>query len=548
MNTDNACSSILRHKYDDGCFISKSKLTVNVFDDEWILLPNKGKGWKVKVGWLHASDMCKEDKILVFDVYVHYASRNAAGTCATLITNTKRFLQGGIPSLKELKAFWSNLKVGQKKSLNQFFRCLVQLGNKEFNKYHRYTKSRLDKKVNNHLDPNKGSFNNIEFDSLSREINYRIRDVDWDVARDIDYFTGSSFSKVRNIVSSKILLSLVRRPIQISNIKWCDLIPEGASYDDNKIDDNLISSIGANTLQLRIFLAKDDNLNGNRDVPESYPIHVSENLSEVIVKYKKLYTLGVRLMLDKSLLNISDKRLVKIIQNMPMFPSSDMFDQVFEKVSNIENIFSYESTAFHVSEGAIASAIRYIKPVSNRTSECIATSNRIRHTVLTRGARDGLSVNQLARMTGVTVPAVRHYIDLDYSSRKMIDEKYIGNEFLKRAFSTPVSIKDVDEEHIVDHNFNPVGVKRKLASCTKCSIKMGKPLGCYGCYNFLPILEADHRSELAIAENKKNFNEKGLLSPLKGNEVEKLEKQIFYIKCTIAICDDILSNKVLIDA
>jgi hypothetical protein len=36
-------------------------------------------------------------------------------------------------------------------------------------------------------------------------------------------------------------------------------------------------------------------------------------------------------------------------------------------------------------------------------------------------------------MTGVTVPAARHYIDLDYVSRREIDTKYIGNEFLKKG-------------------------------------------------------------------------------------------------------------------
>ncbi|MBN0803212.1 hypothetical protein JTL91_36105, partial [Pseudomonas aeruginosa] len=38
------------------------------------------------------------------------------------------------------------------------------------------------------------------------------------------------------------------------------------------------------------------------------------------------------------------------------------------------------------------------------------------------------------------VPAARHYIDLDYVSRREIDTKYIGNEFLKKAFSHTLTV------------------------------------------------------------------------------------------------------------
>ncbi|MGA4816392.1 hypothetical protein ACPA9J_20675 [Pseudomonas aeruginosa] len=85
----------------------------------------------------------------------------------------------------------------------------------------------------------------------------------------------------------------------------------------------------------------------------------------------------------------------------------------------------------------------------------MATSNRIRHTVVTRGAQNGLPAVQLAKMTGVTVPAARHYIDLDYVSRREIDTKYIGNEFLKKAFSHTLTVVPEGDEVIVDNKFNP---------------------------------------------------------------------------------------------
>jgi len=35
-------------------FIANSGLEINALDEEWILLPNKDKGYKIQMGWLHS--------------------------------------------------------------------------------------------------------------------------------------------------------------------------------------------------------------------------------------------------------------------------------------------------------------------------------------------------------------------------------------------------------------------------------------------------------------------------------------------------------------
>lgn len=531
-------------------FTSQSDLRVNVYDDIWILLPNKGKGWQVNVGWVHSSEMPEEDRSLIIEVYRHYARTKAASTTSGIVANTKQFITNGIPELKKVKAIWSGLQTNNKKGLNQFFSTLSKLGNRQFGEYHKFTSTHLDKGSRNVFDPQKGAFSDIEFDSLAKQINIRIREFDWFADRDLSYYQKQNgFNELRNSITSKLLISIVRRPIQISILKWADVIPAGASFHDEAINAaDEIGALGPQTLQLRMFIAKEKNKKSARDFPESCPLHLSEELSKNLIQYKKVFLNGVKLLLGSSGIKVGEPDLVLIANDMPMFPSPNLFRVELGSIKLFRSLFTQSSLAYHVSENSITQSVRNINFDSERVADCVASSNRVRHTVLTRGAQDGLPAIQLAKITGVTVPAARHYIDLDYSARRLIDSKYIGNSFLKQAFSAPITVIQEGEECIFDSQFNPVGGAKNKRSCATCSTTMGSPLGCYGCPNFRPILEADHRSVLAAAEDKLAVNRSFLVNPLQARSVEKLKIQIEWAKCTIAICDEIIASKRAIDA
>jgi len=142
----------------------------------------------------------------------------------------------GIPSLASVKAFWSGLKTNSKKGLNQFFGTLSKQGNERFEEYHKYTSSHLDKRKINTLDFSKGALSDIEFDSLAKQLNEDLQEFDWAADRDLSFYQSSTlYGDIKNRVTSKLLLSIVRRPIQISIQKWSDLIPTGASFHDARI-------------------------------------------------------------------------------------------------------------------------------------------------------------------------------------------------------------------------------------------------------------------------------------------------------------------------
>jgi hypothetical protein len=530
-------------------FTCLSGLRVNAFDDIWILLPNMGKGWSVKVGWVHSAKLKDEDRALILDVLMFYARTKAASTTSGINTNAGPYIKYGVPTLTSLKTIWSGLKTNQKKGLNQFFCTATNLGNKKFKEFHEFTSSHLDRNVRNALDTSKGALTEIEFDSLAKQINSNLREFDWTVERNLAFYKSSYFfGSVRNLISNKLMLSIVRRPIQLSAMKWADAIPAGATFNDPKVSaSDEIGTVGAKTLQLRIFIAKNKGSQSRRGSPERYPLHLSEDLSNALIKYKQFYRTGLKLSMESAGITVANSELTQLMNNIPVFPSPDIFSAEFNSLDSFKSTFTQESTAYHVSEQSITTTLRLVSFDSERTPDCIATSNRIRHTVLTRGAQDGLRVDILAKITGVTVPAARHYIDLDYKSRKMIDTNYSGNEFLKRIFDDQITEMPDDEDSVVDNQFNTIGGLKNRRSCDSCPTAQGKPVGCYGCPNFRPILEANHRGVLASAQDKRDVNRNSLINPLFRRSIEKLDIQIERIKYTIAVCDNILSKQSAID-
>lgn len=542
-------SRLLDAASDSSVILARSGLAVDVSSDVWTILPYKGKGRTVDVSWVRTSGISDREQDFIFEVIVHFVRTKAASTAATLVFNIKSTLVNGIPSLVNIRLHWSGLKTTNKKGMNQFFGALVKLGNAQFAEHHEFTKKNLDKEVSNALDPSKGAHSALEFDSLATLINRELELIDWTAPRDIAFFRSTGFSSIRNKISNKLLISIVRRPIQISALKWSDLIPAGASFNDSNIgESDEVRNIGADTLQLRVFFAKTKGVAIFRSYPERYPIHISEFLSAVLMQYKCLVREGVKLMYKDAGVEVGNHQLLSSFNNMPMFPSLDMFGLCANSLNVADQLFTPVSNTYHVSESIITNFVREMNVISDRTGSCVTSSNRIRHTVLTRGAQDGLHAAHLAKITGVTVPAARLYVDLDYSSRRSIDSKFIGNEFLKSVFDSVLEHATGDDELILDQRFNSIGMPRDSGSCVSCSAKIGRPLACYGCVNFRPLLDADHRYVLAEAEAKLAANRAALLNPLSIRTTEKLESQIAWVALTISACDAIAARQEVVDA
>ncbi|KWS17144.1 hypothetical protein AL065_26180 [Pseudomonas amygdali pv. ulmi] len=171
-----------------GHFVAKSGLKVEISQDIWVILPNNGKGREMKVGWARSAAISPRDQDLIFMVLIYYARTKAASTAEGVVTNIKPYVAEGIPSLYKIKNVWSGLKTNNKKGLNQFFGTLSKLGYDEYDIYHEYTSSHLDKDKKNTLDLDKGALTDFEFDSVAKQVNQSLREFDWEIDRGLDFY------------------------------------------------------------------------------------------------------------------------------------------------------------------------------------------------------------------------------------------------------------------------------------------------------------------------------------------------------------------------
>ena len=531
-------------------FIARSKMEVNLYDDQWVLLPNKNKGNTVDVGWVHSSKMPLDDKKVLLHIFQFYAESRAAATAVGVIHGLKPYFSNGILSLDHLKAVWGGLKINAKKVINSFFGAAKKHGYRSYSKHHNFTTNNLPKEKPKPFDIRTGALSEVEFDDLARQINERIRSFDFSKEHHLDFFRSDKFRSITNAIALKMQLHTTRRPKQISLMKWSDLIPVGSAFkqEDSASEVLSVGSIGSRSLQVRVFKVKENSgVTQERDAPERYPISLSEDFSRETIEYKLLYVDGLKRLIEDNNLYIDDREISSLMDDMPVFLAEQFFDLKFDSIAELKALFHSNSIAFHASASSIATAFTRFELKSDRVTSCVANSNRLRHTVLTRAAQDGMNSAQLSKITGVTEPATRHYIDLDYESRQMIDKKYIGNKFLKTAFNTFLSELGDNGELIYSSDFEAVGGSDSTSHCQTCKSKMGKPIGCYGCFNFRPILEADHKKVLEDVQSKLEINRKSLISPLNARSIEKLEKQIAFIKLTIELCEEIKLRESALD-
>ncbi|WP_458734157.1 hypothetical protein [Zobellella taiwanensis] len=515
------------------------------YDQIWQLVEIPCKGWKIDLSWIYVNNIISStDLEIILDVLAEYAKHKAASTAVGINTNIKPFFKKGIVTLDNLKYIWEGMKVNQKKGINQFFHTCKKLGYETYKEHHDWTSARLPKTSNKNIySQTKGALSETEYRSLISAINKRVS-LEINESHDVEsvILDDDSFSKLRNAIAMKLLLSVVRRPIQLMQMKWGDIQLTTGFSDAMNIQEPKSLKENNGMLKVRIFRAKITGGNTQfRYQPEKFSIHIHESFSHEIMLYKQLLFNKLKASFSMSEIVFSKDMLVELTQYFPVFPSNETFKIRYNTIDEFKLLFTDKSVFGHAAENTITAGFKYIKIVSDRVAKCTVGNNRIRHTILTRGAQDGYSLAQLAKMTGVTVPAVRGYVDMDFKARKIIDENFIGNEFLERVFNSPT--EKPSKYAVIDDSFNYVGNIIKVKNCQGCRSSLGKPVGCYGCPNFIPILEADHRSILMLAKFKLKANTEGFTTPLKYRFVEKLQEQIKRIEMTINVCDQMIIKK-----
>ncbi|MEZ8295121.1 hypothetical protein AB4277_01865 [Vibrio splendidus] len=512
--------------------------TFDILSDKWELDYKKN----LNLTWMNELDT---ETFLDLRLAIAHAAKRYAFTTTYTIVCTLKSIVSYLDAYK-FQAWWLTLDTYKKKVRE----CLSSLCNPKS----RYISSTLkplydsvkDDKLgqkNAHLkgilDPKTGAYSEVEQDNILESL--RIETLH---SLNKEVLSIHAFTRSRNIIASQLILILVRRPSQLLQIKWCDILPVGQIFQSHKESDcnwkpvtqHIFSDV--EQLHVRTFRGKDGQF---RDNAESRSHRLETDFSQLLVRYYQSYENYLLQSLSAQDILLIDDEAKEIMSRLPVLPDKSLFSSEFESKSELFSSVSHTSKAYHISSSSLNTNIRNLfkklKPSSDRlpNDTLMLQNNRWRHTILTQGAKYGLSPAHLAAITGVTTEAIKPYLDLKASERVKIDEAYAGNNIIKRFDSLSVKELQTHDDFKVKSMFDEeIGHKLNPANCVSCRSKGGAPMACYPCDNFRPLETANHHQYLDKAERKLAINSQSAHPAT----VKRLKKVILYIKMTITLCEE----------
>ncbi|TMO05490.1 hypothetical protein [Pseudoalteromonas sp. S558] len=535
------CSFDVTHQ-----FTAQSGLTVKAQDNLWVLSAT-GKGRFVDVTWLHEFEGCEITKNILLDTLIHYAETKTAGTVSTQKNAVFSAFPHAFRSLQEFRSNWQQLGNSAKKTLKGFMStCVLKLNHKHLMKHYEIANTYQHKPKFNALHPTKGRLTDFEYDSILDNLRALSAQLPISPPQILSFYQSQgvngrpTFSYYKKILSYRLMVQIARRPKQISILKWCDVLPVGISFGDAKVNHEPTFT-GVKLLHLRSFKIKQsNNENCFRATPEKWTIPISESFSSILMKYREIYKKGISLALQNYGEKNSDAVASKLINYCPIFPQRKLFNSDLSNYELVQALMSKNSILFHLSENDITGYQSIINNgLSERHGSVKGNNNRLRHTWLCNAALEGKPIQDISKITNVTIPAARSYLQLGLKERQFIDEKYAANSLLRKAFN-PIPMVSSEDILILSQTNGPIGIEKDKFTCQTCEHKsrMVRPIPCYGCANFRPILEADHESILKEALAKQKFLENFGSNEKKSGAYNRLTKAIAYIKLTIAICNE----------
>lgn len=394
------------------------------------------------------------------------------------------------------------------------------------------------------VNPEKGSHTQIELVSIFESIRIQGNHINSLLSK--DSITEKNISEISIHLAFVLMFSILRRPTQIRELKLGDFRLSGQSYNN---DYTIIPQlIGFDELIIRTFKGKSSN--GFREDAERVPQVLNSELSYIFSKYIHSYVNLVIKMIEKNGVKLNKKEKAYIISKLPVFPEYVVFKSKFKNKEELFKHYGEKSEFGHWSrENVLNKLNRYSKNIlakyykSERIldpSKMPVGNNRIRHTVLTNAALNGASSAEIAAITGVTLKATQDYIDFSMEARQTINHAFEANNIINKFDSNRIQDVLSKPDFCVKNEFGDVfGELENSSYCGGCKVQLSKPLGCYICDNFHPLVNANHKKELQKAQQKYEIN---LENGQPQRSLRLLEEVIITIKSIIIECDRIKNS------
>jgi hypothetical protein len=530
----------LKKEYKEQRYFSGKKegYSFDLLSDEWVLGYNKTL-------YLHWMNELELETFIDLRLAIAHAVKHYAFDSITNFSSTLKTLINYL-NVYEFKAWWLTLnsyKNHVKYTLHGVSGRSEEYQSTVLGPLYELVKNESlgsGNKITGILDDRTGAYSDAEHNNLLEAL--RIETLQ---ALEGEILPTKKFTRLRNVISCQLMVAIVRRPVQLVKIKWCDLLPVGQEFKSHKESDrgwqpvtqHLFSDV--DQFHLRTFKGKDGKF---RDNIEQRSHRLSPDLSILLLRYYQAYESKLCHSLHRHNISLTDKEVKELMRCLPLLPDQSLFSSEFHSKLELFSTVSDTSEVHHQNRMALTRNITYLfNSKLNVKSDRLPnqplklSNNRWRHTQLTMAVWMGLSPAQIAAITGVTIEAIFPYLDLKAQERVKVDQAYAGNSIIQRFDNTSVeellkhsgfSVKSPFDKEI-GHKINP-------ANCSSCQSKGGAPMGCYPCDNFRPLETANHQQYLDKAERKLAINSKS------GHPatVMRLQVVITYINATIAACEE----------
>ena len=524
----------------DSKFISKDGFPFNAFDDEWRL---NGMGDLLNLSWFYNNKKLTDDMQCKYRIALASLATNLA---VFTVIDINRMVRNSIFtgfSQPELQTTYSIINVSRQTKMKTLIRELYELYPNVFSVQWEWISDKKASKIKRKIwDIDKGALSTFEEQSSIRQYNIHMKALLEKIKS--EPLNGNMFDfyvdQLRNMIEIRLINSLVRRPVNIQQMKWSDIIPVGAVFKDRN---NLNTIDFSDEVEFQVRMWKAKNKSTFREDVEKHALLLNAVITNEVILYRSYYRKRFKKRMACLGISLSDNQLNKLLIRCPVIYSDSLFTTEFSSKKELDKAISINGSGFH--DSTLYMSARRIKLIqslnikSDRVPDMKWNNNRIRHTAGTNANMQGYNENEIGRLLGNTATAARIYIDLSDEQRVNVDDKYIVNALLKRIFDSDlITLKKDARFAIIDDLGNEAGQAKYIEPCNKC--EETRPLGCYGCDNFNAFEDGDHSAILEQAQQK--YNARINL----GEPVEilgKLATQIQWVRATIDACEEVLLSR-----
>lgn len=510
--------------------------------------------WVVNMRFIHDSPISKEQKEDLILLLAFRAQYLVKGSFNRILKTLEEILKNtNIPFTAS--SFNEGFEQYAPKSYKYSFRCAVkafidrgdEFQSQAFNVFYlnQCANVNTEKSTRRHLDPVKGAHTPAEFDSVIEGVRVLIKTMHQELDKPRPFYSEHNNCSVGLLIGGLmwvLMLSILRRPIQLRQIKMSDFRTNKGDFTATFNNSNILMDY--DELKLQTYRSK-KGLPPRSDLDSDLHLLNRQN-SQLILKYvTKLFQEQLYRLEEKGIIltQAEKKNLFKLY---PLFPSYSelVCANNFESKEDLFQYVSHKTLAGHIDGDSLKAlstrvANNIFRPIyfSERVPKPanVTGNNRIRHTVLTSMAREGVDAHTLAAITGVGVNAVKCYVDMTPEERIWINDTLGQNASLVNFGKVRIQDQMYDDDDLAFNEYGDIfGSHEESTRCSGCREMLPVPLCCYGCDNFNAFIGADHQSERHKAIKKYKYN---INNGQSENSLKRLVKAIEYIEITITKCE-----------